>query len=412
MSRIHYTMNESEGLENLNQAVVTGLNKVFKRAAQKARLKSDDILDVVLVGNTTMHHLVLNISPRHLGLAPYVPALRRPIDIKAREVGLKVNRGANVHLLPIEASFVGADNIAVLIAEEPYNQDEQLLIIDVGTNAELVLGNRERLICTSTPTGPAFEGAHIEYGMRAAPGAIERVEIDPTTLEPRYQVIGAKGWNTDLPEGKRVKGICGSAIIDAIAEMFRAGILNARGRFTESLDTPRVRKGEFGEEYVIAWADETSIDRDIPITMQDVRQIQLAKAALYVAARLLLQKMGVERPDKIILAGGFGSFIDKTKAMILGMIPDCPLENVYAIGNAAGDGARFALLNKDKRREAVEVAQRIERIELPTDPDFQNQFMLALNLPHMMDLFPSVEHLITHKEADKLAGRFLKEMNG
>ena len=193
---------------------------------------------------------------------------------------------------------------------------------------------------------------------------------------------------------RNVKGICGSAIIDAIAEMFRVGILDAKGRFAVKDNVKRIRKGEFGYEYVIAWASETSIDRDIPITMQDVRQIQLAKAALYVAARILLQKMGIDHPDKVILAGGFGSYIDTTKAMLLGMIPDCSLENVYSIGNAAGDGARFALLNKSKRHEAVKIASRMERIKLPTDPDFQNQFMLALNFPHASDSFPHIEHLM------------------
>lgn len=407
MSRIHYTMDEPEGLKNLNEAVIDGLNKIFKRTARKARLRVDDILEVVLVGNTTMHHLVLNLPPRYLGLAPYVPTLHRALDVKARELGLAVNKAANVHLLPIEASFVGADNVAVLIAEEPHKQDEQWLVIDIGTNAELVLGNRERLLCTSTPTGPAFEGAHIEYGMRAAPGAMERVEIDAETLEPRYGVIGVDGWITSESEAAgKVKGICGSAIVDAIAEMFRVGILDARGHFALSNGPSRIRSGEFGQEYVIAWADETSISRDIAITMQDVRQIQLAKAALYTAARILLREMGIKRPDKIILSGGFGSYIDKTKAMILGMIPDCPLENVYSVGNAAGDGARIALLNRDKRREAVELANSVERIELPTDPDFQNQFMLALNFPHMSDPFPQIAHLIPHREVDPMTANF------
>ena len=260
-----------------------------------------------------------------------------------------------------------------------------------------------RLLCTSTPTGPAFEGAHIEYGMRAAPGAMERVEIDAESLEPRYKVIGTDGWIKSDPETTgKVKGICGSAIIDAIAEMFRVGILDTRGHFAPSNGTSRIRSGEFGQEYILAWADETSISRDIAITMQDVRQIQLAKAALYTAARILLREMGIERPDKIILSGGFGSYIDKTKAMILGMIPDCPLENIYSVGNAAGDGARIALLNRDKRQEAVELANNVERIELPTDPDFQNQFMLALNFPHMSDPFPQIEHLIPPREVDPM----------
>lgn len=412
MSRIHYTMDQPDGLGALNKAVIEGLNKIFFRMARHAQIKREDILEVVLVGNTTMHHLVLNLPPRFLGLAPYVPTLHRAMDVKARELGIQVNKAANIHLLPIEASFVGADNMAVLIAEEPYNQDEQWLLIDVGTNAELVLGNRQRLICTSTPTGPAFEGAHIEYGMRAAPGAIERVEIDCDSFEPRYRVIGIEGWNTDHPESEgKVKGICGSAIIDAIAEMFRVGILQSNGKFAPELQSPRIRQGEFGMEYVLAWARETSIGRDIPITMRDVRQIQLAKAALYVAANLLLREMGIERPDRIILAGGFGSYIDKTKAMMLGMIPDCPLEAVYAIGNAAGDGARIALLNRNKRREAMDVAARIQRIELPTDPDFQNQFMLALHFPHMVDAFPHIAHLIPPREVDPRAANFQEKSN-
>ena len=408
MSRIQHTNEHADGLDTLNRAVVEALNKMLKRAARQAGIHPQDILELVIVGNTVMHHLILKLPPRHLGQSPYVPTVQRALDVKARDAlpDLSVNKAANIHLLPLEASFVGADNMGVLIAEEPYHQDEQWLIIDVGTNAELVLGNRDRLRCTSTPTGPAFEGAHIEYGMRAAPGAIERVEIDPATLEPRYSVIGVDGWNTQHPDvTDQVKGICGSAIIDAIAEMFRAGILDARGRFAPGVESPRIRSGQFGKEYVLAWERETSIGRDIPITTRDVRQIQLAKAALYVAARALLRAAGLERPDKIILAGGFGSYIDPAKAMILGMIPDCPLENVYAVGNAAGDGARIALLNRDKRREAMEVARRVQRIELPADPNFQNQFVMALNLPHMSDPFPHIADRIPHHRADPMAAR-------
>jgi uncharacterized 2Fe-2S/4Fe-4S cluster protein (DUF4445 family) len=268
----------------------------------------------------------------------------------------------------------------------------------VGTNAELVLGNSNALICTSTPTGPALEGAHIEYGMRAAPGAIERIEIEHATLEPRYKIIGEEEWN----KGK-AKGICGSAIIDAVAEMFQAGVIDARGRFKPGLDSRRVREGQNGPEYVIAWADQTSIDRDIPISLKDIRQIQLAKGALYVAARTLLKAAGLERPDKLILAGGFGSIIDKTKAMSIGMIPDLPLEDVYAVGNAAGDGARIALLNVEKRREAAQVARTVRRYELPADPEFQNQFMLAMNFPHMSDPFPHIAHLIPPQKVDPMA---------
>jgi uncharacterized 2Fe-2S/4Fe-4S cluster protein (DUF4445 family) len=426
MSRIQYTIEHEDGLAKLHKAVIDTLNKLLKQAVKTANLKApetagldtdkkgarparlaqialNDILEMVLVGNSTMHHLVLNLPPKNLGLAPFVPAIHHSLDVKARELGLNINPSANIHVLPTIASFIGADTSGVILAEEPHKQDENWLIIDVGTNAELVLGNRRRLVCTSTPTGPALEGAHVEYGMRAAPGAIERVVIDEKTLEPRYKVVGEEEWNTG-----KVKGICGSAIIDAVAEIFRVGIVDSRGRFNRRGDSKRIREGANGWEYVIARAEETSIGRDIPITQQDVRQIQLAKAALFVAARTLLKRSGLQSPDKIILAGGFGSYIDKEKAMLIGLIPDCPLENVYAVGNAAGDGARIALLNIEKRREIETVTRRVERFELPTDPEFQNQYMLATSLPHMSEPFPHIAHLIPNRKADPLAEKFTK----
>ncbi|MDO8754895.1 MAG: ASKHA domain-containing protein, partial [Anaerolineales bacterium] len=374
MSRIQYTIEHKDGLEKLHKAIISTLNKLLKQAVKTANeriykdeeadsgvqklasetrtasrptpesktrndIKVEDILEMVLVGNSTMHHLLLNLPPKDLGLAPFVPAIHKSVDVKARELGLHINSAGNIHVLPTIASFVGADTSAMILAEEPHKQDENWLLIDVGTNAELVLGNRKRLVCTSTPTGPALEGAHVEYGMRAAPGAMERIQIDENTLEPKYKVIGVDGWNTDHAEFKgQVKGICGSAIIDGVAELFRTGIVDSRGKFKGRggvtppvLDSKRIRKGERGWEYVIAWAEETSIGRDIPMTQQDVRQIQLAKAALFTAARTLLKRFGLESPDKIILAGGFGSFIDKEKAMLIGLIPDCVLDNVYAV---------------------------------------------------------------------------------
>ncbi len=413
MSRIQYTIEYPDGLEKLHKAIISTLNKLLKQAAKTANIKTSEILEMVLVGNSTMHHILLNLHPKDLGLAPFVPAIHKSVDVKARELGLHINPSGNIHVLPTIASFVGADTSAVIVAEEPHKQDENWLLIDVGTNAELVLGNRKRLVCTSTPTGPALEGAHVEYGMRAAPGAMERIEIDDKTLEPRYKVIGVDGWNTDHAEfiGK-VKGICGSAIIDGVAELFRAGIVDSRGKFKQGLESTsspkgnRIRKGESGWEYVIAWAEETSIGRDIPMTQQDVRQIQLAKAALFTAARTLLKRSGLETPDKIILAGGFGSYIDKEKAMLIGLIPDCVLDHVYAVGNAAGDGARIALLNVEKRREIEEVTRKVERFELPTDPEFQNQFMLATSFPHMSEPFPHIAHLIPNRVADPMAKNF------
>jgi uncharacterized 2Fe-2S/4Fe-4S cluster protein (DUF4445 family) len=308
-------------------------------------------------------------------------------------------------VLPTIASFVGADTSAMIVAEEPHKQDENWLLIDVGTNAELILGNRKRLVCTSTPTGPALEGAHVEYGMRAAPGAMERIHIDETTLEPKYKVIGVDGWNTDHAEFKgQVKGIWGP-LYDGVAGVGLGSCSRASSRPVKS---KRIQ-GASGWEYVIARAEEPSIGRDIPMTQQDVRQIQLAKAALFVAARTLMKRFGLESPDKIILAGGFGSFIDKEKAMLIGLIPDCTLDNVYAVGNAAGDGARIALLNVEKRREIESVTRKVERFELPTDPEFQNQFMLATSFPHMSEPFPHIAHLIPNRVADPLAKNFMSK---
>ena len=409
MSRIQYAIEHPDGLDKLHKAIISTLNKLLSKAAHEAKIKLTEILEMVLVGNSTMHHVLLNLHPKDLGLAPFVPTIHKSVDIKARELGLHINPSGNIHVLPTIASFVGADTSAMILAEEPHKQDENWLLIDVGTNAELVLGNRKRLVCTSTPTGPALEGAHVEYGMRAAPGAMERIVIDETTLEPKYRVIGVEGWNTDHAEFKgQVKGICGSAIIDGVAELFRAGIVDSRGKFKKNLESKRVRQGESGWEYVIAWTEETSIGRDIPITQQDVRQIQLAKAALFTAARTLLKRFGLQDPDKVILAGGFGSFIDKEKAMLIGLIPDCELDNVYAVGNAAGDGARIALLNIEKRNEIDSVTRNVERFELPTDPDFQNQFMLATSFPHMSEPFEHIAHLIPNRVVDPMAKNFMK----
>jgi uncharacterized 2Fe-2S/4Fe-4S cluster protein (DUF4445 family) len=410
MSRIQYAIENKDGLEKLHKAIISTLNKLLKQAAKEAKIKTEEILEMVLVGNSTMHHILLNLHPKDLGLAPFVPAIHRSMDIKARELGLHINLSGNIHVLPTIASFVGADTSAMIVAEEPHKQDENWLLIDVGTNAELILGNRKRLVCTSTPTGPALEGAHVEYGMRAAPGAMERIQIDENTLEPKYKVIGVTGWNTDHAEFKgQVKGICGSAIIDGVAELFRAGIVDSRGKFKKDLNSKRIRQGESGWEYVIAWAEETSIGRDIPMTQQDVRQIQLAKAALFTASRTLLNRSGLESPDKIILAGGFGSYIDKEKAMLIGLIPDCELDRVYAVGNAAGDGARIALLNVEKRNEIDGVTRKVERFELPTDPEFQNQFMLATSFPHMSEPFPHIAHLIPNRKADPMAKNFMSK---
>jgi len=396
MSRISYSMTQSDGLASMNRAIIKSINKLAGRVAAAAGIKRSAIIDMTIVGNTCMHHIFLNIDPQYIGKAPFSPALYHSVDVKARDLELRISPGSYVHILPIEAGFVGADNVGVLIAEEPYNQDDMLLIIDIGTNGELILGNRDKLVSSSCATGPAFEGAEIKYGMRAALGAIEKVRIDPDTKEVRFRVIGREGWNTEIDD-VGAKGICGSGIIDAVAQLFVAGIIDRTGKFNTGLNTSRLRVTEGQPEFVIAWANETSIEQDIVLCQRDVRNIQLAKGAMYAGAKLMMRHLGVKKLDKIFLAGAFGSYIDKESAAVMGLFPDCAAENIYAVGNAAGDGARIALLNVDKRAEADEVARKVEYIELTVEADFQTVFSQAMWFPHMKDSFPHLENQVSKK---------------
>ncbi len=398
MSRITYAMTNPDGLEKMQKAIIEGLNEIVERVSADLRTNGknggSNITDMTIVFNTAMHHIFLGFNPEYIGRSPFIPAVQKALNIKARDIGVKINPASYIHVLPIEAGFVGADNVGVLIAEEPYNQDEMVLIIDIGTNGELLLGNKDKVYSTSCATGPAFEGAQIKFGMRAAPGAIEKIRIDPETKEPQYKVIGKADWHTHLQE-INAKGICGSGIIDAVAEMFKAGIIDKSGKFKMDLETPRVRKGSDGKpEYVIAWAEETSIGTDITITQADVRALQLAKGALYAGAKLMMQRIGIKTLDRVILAGAFGSYIDKESALTLGMFPDCEIDKVYAVGNAAGDGARMALLNRSKRTEADEKARWVEFVEIAVEPEFEKEFMMAMHIPHMKDKFPNLKGLL------------------
>lgn len=398
MSRITYAMTNDEGLETMHRAIIDGLNEIIEKVVSGINKDAPDpgfvIDDLTIVFNTAMHHIFLDLNPVYIGRSPFIPAVQNSMDIKARDIGLKINQAAYIHVLPLEAGFVGADNVGVLIAEEQYNQDEMVLVIDIGTNGELLLGNRNKVCSTSCATGPAFEGAQIKFGMRAAPGAIEVVQIDPETKEPKYKIIGKTEWHTDL-EKVDTKGICGSGIIEVVAEMFKAGIIDKSGRFAKDLETPRVRNGADGRpEYVLAWAKETSINADVTITQADVRALQLAKGALYAGTKLMMKRLGSKQLDRVVLAGAFGSHISKEASLTLGMFPDCNIDKVYAVGNAAGDGARMALLNKEKRIEANKRARWVEFIEIATDPSFEKEFMQAMHIPHMKDNFPNLKELL------------------
>ena len=409
MSRVSYANAEPQGLARLNRAIIRTLNELAEKAAADAGLSTEDILDAVIVGNTIMHHILLNIHPRELGGAPFSLAVDEGLDIKARDLGLSFHPAAQVHTLPLVAGHVGADNVAVQIAEAPDEQDEIMLIVDVGTNAEIVLGDRQQVLVASSPTGPAFEGAQITHGQRAAPGAIERVRIDPATLEPRFRVIGHEPWihpGEELPREARATGICGSGIIEAVAELFLSGIINASGQFekTASERSPRLRASGRTFMYVLVDAAQSATGSEIAITQNDVRQIQLAKAALYAGTKLLMRHRGVEQVDRVLLAGAFGSFISPYHAMVLGLIPDCELDRVTSVGNAAGDGARFALLNRGLRRKAASIARWARHISTPLESSFQDEFVAALNLPHARDSFPHLKGSLPEDTGER-AGR-------
>lgn len=395
MSRISYGMMNPDGVEKMHTAIIEALSKLVKRATRAAKLAPEDVTELVLVGNTTMVDLLLGIDPVELGGAPFALATNDAIDLKARDLGILAHPGANVHILPVEGGHVGADNMAVVIAEAPHEQEELVLIVDIGTNAEILLGNREQVLSASSPTGPALEGGEITHGMRAAPGAIEQVRIDRTTLTPRFRVIGQERWSDELAaEEIQAAGICGSGIIDLVAELFAAGIIDNSGKFVRDTPSPNFRPtGQVGE-YVVATAAQTSTGREIIITQQDIRAIQFAKSALYTGARLLMERRGVDRVDRVLLAGGFGAHIDKLRAMMLGFFPDCDLDNVYAVGNSAGDGAVICLLNKERRQRARELARWITYVETAIEPNFQARFVDALGLPHAVDPFPHLAGLI------------------
>ncbi|WP_420628487.1 ASKHA domain-containing protein [Candidatus Leptofilum sp.] len=414
MSRISYAIENKDGVTKMHEAVIEALNKLAARAAREAGVQARQIHEAVFVGNTTMVHLLLGIHPQELGGAPFALANRDGMDIRARELGLRFHPGAYVHLLPAEAGHVGADNVGVLLAEAPHKQDELMLIIDVGTNAEIVLGNQEWLMSASSPTGPAFEGAQIEHGMRAAPGAIERVRIDPVTKEPRFRVIGEEKWSdswnlaADAPPEDQPQhlaaGICGSGIIEAVAELYLAQVLLPDGRFNPNCPSPRLQwEGPRGS-YILATEDETTTERPLRITQNDVRNIQLGKAALYAGAKLLMNRANITEVDKVILAGAFGSYIDTKHAMVLGLIPNCDLAKVHAVGNAAGDGARIALLNKQKRVEAQDLVESVRYVETAVDPDFQDEFANAIHIPHASDSFSHIADILPRKTAASANG--------
>lgn len=400
MSRVSYAMMNTRGAEEMTSAVRDGMNSLIDDLVSQVEGSAEDILDAVVVCNPVMHHLFLGIDPYELGQAPFALATSSSQSIPAKDLSLKLNPNASIYLLPCIAGHVGADAAAVTLSEAPEKSDELVLLVDVGTNAEIQLGDKHGgVLACSSPTGPAFEGAQISAGQRAAPGAIERVEIDPATKEPRFKVIGSDLWSDedgfDLAIATTgVTGICGSGIIELIAEMRLAGIVDQSGLIGSPEQTGTDRCFLDGRTYSYRVLAAKGGEREICVTNKDIREIQMAKAALYSGARLLMDKRGVDHVDRIVLAGAFGAHISPKHAMVLGMIPDCPLDKVSSAGNAAGTGARIALLNRESRTEIEKTVQSITKIETAIEPRFQEHFVNASALPNAVDSFPNLEALV------------------
>ena len=384
MSRVSYVMMNPGGEVELTEAVRGAVNALIGEAAAEAGIDRRDILNATFVGNPIMHHLLLGIDPTELGGAPFALAGSGGLSLRAKDIDLDINAGGRIYVLPCIAGHVGADAAGVVLSEAPHRADETVLVVDVGTNAEIVLGNRERLLAASSPTGPAFEGAQITAGQRAAPGAIERVRIDRETLEAKVKVIGCDLWSdedgfSEATAATGVTGICGSGIIEALAEMYLAGILLADGTIAGGAQSRTGRIVEEGRTFrYLLYSGEPAIS----VHQNDVRAIQLAKAALMAGARLLMDRLEIAAVDRIVLTGAFGSHIDPLYAMVLGMIPDCPLDRVRAAGNAAGTGALIALLDSGARDEIEAVVRGIEKVETAVEPEFQRHFVDAMAIPH------------------------------
>ncbi|MEH6647559.1 ASKHA domain-containing protein [Sulfitobacter sp.] len=401
MSRVSYSMMNPKGAEEMTLAVREGMCGLFTQLATEAEIDKQLIVDAVFVCNPVMHHLFLGIDPFELGQAPFALATSNALRMRGRDLDLNIHESARIYLLPCIAGHVGADAAAVALSESPQLSDDLVLIVDVGTNAEILLGNREKVLACSSPTGPAFEGAQISSGQRAAPGAIERVEIDAVTKLPRFKVIGSDLWSNE--EGfdaaiaqTGVTGICGSGIIEMVAEMRMHGIVDAPGLIgtAEQTGSSAVFADGRTNSYMVydGTADGGPL---ITVTNRDIREIQMAKAALYSGARLLMDKFGVDKVDRIVLAGAFGAHISSKHAMVLGMIPDAPLDKVSSAGNAAGTGARIALLNSEARAEIEETVRNIHKIETAIEPRFQEHFVNASAMPNAVEPFPILNSIVT-----------------
>ena len=402
MSRVSYAMMNPGGDLEMTAAVREAMNTLIAEIANEAEIDPNLIVEIVFVCNPVMHHLLLGIDPVELGQAPFALATSEALTLAAQELGItSTNGSARVFILPCIAGHVGADAAAVALSEEPGQSEDLVLVVDVGTNAEILLGDQTRVLACSSPTGPAFEGAQISSGQRAAPGAIEKIEIDPASKDPRFRVIGCDLWSDEpgfdsATAVSGITGICGSGIIEAVAELRMAGLMDDSGLLgsADATGTHRMIPDGRTHSYVVHDASATG-GPVISVTQGDIRAIQLAKSALYAGARLLMDEMGVDKVDRVVLAGAFGAHISSKHAMVLGMIPDVPLDKVFSAGNAAGTGARIALCNKKARTDIERIVREIVKVETAIEPKFQEHFVAANAIPHKTDAFEELAKIVS-----------------
>ncbi|MHA1310955.1 MAG: ASKHA domain-containing protein [Candidatus Helarchaeota archaeon] len=371
----------------LQSAVIDGLNKIFEEICEKANINPQHVYELVAVGNTSMHHLFLGIKAKQIGVSPYIPVISRGISVQNEYLKIKMNEFGRIYTLPVISGYVGADTMGVLLSTEIYKKDEICMALDIGTNTEVILGNKDRILTTSCASGPAFEGAHIQFGMRASSGAIEKIKIDPKTLDPEIETI----------DHVKPRGICGSAIVDIPAEMLKSKIIDVKGKMNYNLDSPRLRKGEKYYEYVLVWGKNSAFNKDIVITQKDIREISLAKAAIHTGTTILLQEFGINESDidKLFIAGAFGTHINIENARFIGMFPEIPTSKIKTVGNAAGTGARMCLVSKEMRNIIEKISKKVEYIELGAHPDFQKVYLNSNYLPYAdLSFYPETSNFL------------------
>jgi uncharacterized 2Fe-2S/4Fe-4S cluster protein (DUF4445 family) len=397
ISRIQYASQNEDSLREIHRTIIDGINSLIEKGIKETDIIKDNIYEVVVVGNTAMHHLFLGLNVKWLGFSPYAPVIGKGYYTRAKRLGININPMGSVYALPNVAGFVGADAIADVLASRIHEKEKLTLLMDVGTNTEVILGNKYGLWCCSTASGPAFEGAHIKFGMRAASGAIEKVKIKEN-FDVEYITI----------DNEEPRGICGSGIIDVIAEMLRTGVIDTSGRIVLQ-DHKRIREGENGKEFIIAFKEETANkEEDIVITQDDIREIQKAKAAMYAGYMTLMRKAGFKKEElsEIIIAGAFGSYIDPFSARLIGMIPELPISKISFLGNTAGSGARLCLKSMDYRKESEEIVEKMKYVELAAEPIFEEEYINAMYMPNSdLESFPEVSASI---KAPKVVKRYSK----